>query len=76
MIPRFGHSVPEISMILAEVMDHVQENTGHVLQNVDQFWLEPWRLEEFARAGHGKGAALENCWGFVDGMVRLICRPG
>ena len=25
---------------------------------------------------HRKGAALDNCWGFVDGTVRPICRPG
>ena len=23
-----------------------------------------------------KGAALDNCWGFVDGTVRPISRPG
>ena len=22
------------------------------------------------------GAALENCWGFIDGTVRPVCRPG
>ena len=25
---------------------------------------------------HNKGAALQNCFGFVDGTVRQICRPG
>ena len=27
---------------------------------------------------HDKGAALSNCWGFIDldGTVRPICRPG
>ena len=29
----------------------------------------------FANAIHLKGAALSNCWGFVDGTVRPICRP-
>ena len=33
-------------------------------------------VEEFALVIHQKGAALDNCWGFVDGTVRPICRPG
>lgn len=33
-------------------------------------------LEEVARAIHRKGAALDNCWDFVDGTIRPICRPG
>ena len=24
---------------------------------------------------HAKGAALVNCWGFVDGIVRTVFRP-
>ena len=29
----------------------------------------------YADAIHNKGDALENCWGFIDGTVRPICRP-
>jgi len=29
----------------------------------------------YADAIHSKGAALDNCWGIVDGTVRAICRP-
>ena len=25
---------------------------------------------------NSKSHALENCWGFIDGTVRPICRPG
>ena len=25
---------------------------------------------------HNKNAPLQNCWGFVDGTVRPVCRPG
>ena len=34
------------------------------------------RLQEYANAIHSRGVALENCWGFVDGTVTPICRPG
>lgn len=76
MVPRFGRSVPEISLILAEVTDHVVNTQGHILQDLDQPWLQPYHLDEFAQAIHHKGAALYNCWGFVDGTSRPICRPG
>ena len=31
-------------------------------------------LECYAEAIHSKGAVLNNCFGFVDGTVRPICR--
>lgn len=76
MVPRFGRSVPEISLILTEVTKHVVETQGHLLKDLNQPWLQPHHLEEFALVIHQKGAALDNCWGFVDGTVRPICRPG
>ena len=32
-------------------------------------------LERYAAVIHAKGSALSNCFGFVDGTVRPICRP-
>lgn len=32
-------------------------------------------LCHFAAAIHEEGAPLENCWGFIDGTVRPICKP-
>ena len=37
--------------------------------------LNPYQLEIYADAIHTKGAALNNCFGFVDGTVRAISRP-
>ena len=37
--------------------------------------LSPARLQTYADAVYAKGAALENCFGFVDGTVRPIARP-
>ena len=49
---------------------------GYLLTNLNQPWLQPHRLEEYANTIHNGGAALENCWGFVDGTVSgPICRP-
>ena len=34
------------------------------------------QLQLYADAVSLKGAALNNCFGFIDGTVRPICRPG
>lgn len=33
------------------------------------------QLHTFAHAIHAAGAPLDNCWGFIDGTARPICRP-
>lgn len=76
MIPRFGRSVPELSLILSEVCNYVYNTHGHLLSDLNQPWLQPNQLQAFADAIHRKGAALNNCWGFIDGTVRPVCRPG
>ena len=76
MMPRFGRSVSELSLIASEVTDFIFSTHGHLLTDFNQPWLHPDRLQEYADAIHDAGGALENCWGFVDGTVRPICRPG
>ena len=76
MMPRFGRSVSELSLIASEVTDFIFSTHGHLLTDFNQPCLHPDRLQEYADAIHDAGGALENCWGFVDGTVRPICRPG
>ena len=76
MIPRFGRPEPQLCMISNAVMNELYQTWNHLLTELDQDWLSPEHLEEFATAVHNKGAPLQNCWGFVDGTVRPICRPG
>lgn len=76
MIPRCGRSVSELHLIASAVTDHTFNNHGYLLRDFDQPWLQPYCLEEFSNAIHRRGGALQNCWGFVDGTVRPICRPG
>ena len=75
MIPQFGRSA-ELCLITSEVTDHIYNNHGYLLTSLNLPWLQPHRLEEHANAIHSRGAALENCWGFVNGTVRPICCPG
>ena len=75
MIPYFGRSVPELSMITNAVVDYIYDNHGHRVTEWNDQILAPASLETYADAIHMKGAALDNCFGFVDGTVRPICRP-
>ena len=75
LVQRFGRTVPELCNITKTVMDMIYTYHGHLLTNLNQPWLSPANLQMFANAIHNKGAALDNCWGFVDGTVRPICRP-
>ena len=77
LISRFGRPVTEISMISNLVMDTIyQEHTGN--QKITQWnntLLHPALLETYACAIRQKGSPLPNCFGFIDGKVRPICRP-
>ena len=75
LIPRFGIPVPKISMITTKVADFIYSNHAHRMTQWNDIILSPGCLERYAEAIHAKGAALSNCFGFVDGTVRPICRP-
>lgn len=62
-------------MISNTTMNLIYDNWQHLLVNLNQPWLSRQHLQEYAEVIHEKGAALENCWGFIDGTVRAISRP-
>ena len=74
-MPRFDRPVPQLPMITNMVIDDIYERYGNLLLSLDQPWLCGANLKSFADVIHAKVAALTNCWGFVDGTVRPICRP-
>ena len=75
MVARFGRPVPQLSMITNRIMDYVFDQYSHLLTHFNQPWLSRNSLRHFAAAIHDEGAPLENCWGFVDGTVRPLCKP-
>lgn len=75
MIPSFGRPVPEICMITNAVVNQLYEVHGHRISEWNHQVFDPASLEVYADAVHRKGAALDRCFGFVDGTVRPICRP-
>lgn len=75
MISTFGLSVPELCMIYNTVIDHIFEVHGHLITRWSHALLSTENLQLYAESVARKGAALENCFVFVDGTVRPICRP-
>ena len=76
MIYRFGRPVPELCMIVNTLMDCIFNNYGHRISQWYFDVLDRPLLQEYADVIHRKGAPLENCFGFKNGTVRPISRPG
>ena len=75
LVPIFGRSVPELSMITTTVVDFIYGIHNERITTWNHQLLSPDNLQIYANAINQKGAALENCFGFIDGTVRQICRP-
>ncbi|XP_065312485.1 uncharacterized protein [Dermacentor albipictus] len=72
----FGRHSSTLSSLTNEVLRHIDERFFHLLDDVNNHsWLNLDTLEKFSQAIHAKGAPLTNCWGFIDGTARAICRP-
>jgi hypothetical protein len=76
MIPRFGgRPVSVISLITIHVIDYIFDTHGYLISEWNDTILSPVALQSYADSIGRKGAPLNNCFGFVDGTVRPICRP-
>ena len=75
MVPLFGRSVPQLSIIFDQTIDLIDSSHIHRLRDLKQGWLSPRCLKAFADSVQRKGTALDNVWGFIDGTVRPCCRP-
>lgn len=76
LIHRFGRAVPELSMIYGTVENWIYQHHHTRVTEWNADLLNHDALQQYADAIAQKGAALTNCFGFVDGTVRPICRPG
>ena len=75
MISMFGRSVAEHCMISNEVVDWIYNTHGHRVTQKNKAIIDPAFLSTYADVIHNRGAALDNCFGFIDGTVRPIFRP-
>lgn len=71
----FGRPNTTLSLIFNEVVDRIYTRYGHLVTGLEHQWLSNDHLTIYARKIHLKGAPLMNCFGFIDGTVRPICRP-
>ena len=71
----FGRPTSALSLIINETVRVIWDKHRHRLTSLDVPWLHQNRLQQYADAVHEKGAPLVNCFGFIDGTVRPICRP-
>ena len=76
MVFHFARPVPEICIITNHMTDWTYNRWNHLLTTYNHNLLSPANLMLYADAVHQSGAALDNCWGFIDGTVRPVCRPG
>ena len=72
LIPLFGRSKAELSIISNAVLDFIYEEHKHLLNSFEVPWMSQRNLSLYCEAIHTKGAALDNCWGFVDRMVSRV----
>ena len=73
MVKRFAR--PVISRITNSVLDFTYKTHHHRITSWNNSILYPAALQRYADAIFDQGAALSNCFRFVDGTVRPICRP-
>ncbi|KAH7935560.1 hypothetical protein HPB52_009905 [Rhipicephalus sanguineus] len=72
----FGRHSSVMSSATSRLMDHIWSTFGHLLTDVNNHeWMSLASLKEFAGAVEDKGSPLPNCWAFIDGTARPICRP-
>lgn len=75
LVPIFGRLPSELSTIFNTVVDFLHARHGHLLQDLNQPWLDAAHLQTYADVIHRSGVPLTHCVGFIDGTVRKICRP-
>lgn len=71
---QFGIKPGSLRTIFYHVLFFVWVRWGRLVHKVDMQRIGPY-LPRFAAAVQDRGAALERCWGFIDGTARDICRP-
>ena len=72
LIYRYGRPVPVLCMITNKVIDYLYDTHHRKITNWNNGILNPVSLQMYADAILAKEAALDNCFGFIDGTVRAI----
>lgn len=76
LTPCFGRPVPVPSMICNCVVDFIFDSHVHRITRWNPQLLDSGSLQMYCDMMFRKGAPLNNCFGFIDGTVRPVCRTG
>ena len=76
MVVRFANPCQLLSMVTKQMIDYVYNIHGHKVLEWNHQVLSPANIQTHVYAITAKGAPLPNCFGFIDGTVRPISRPG
>lgn len=60
-------------MIYNIVLDYIYNIYGYRISQWNYIILDFVSLERYVEVVYDKGVVLDNCIGFIDGIVRLIC---
>ncbi|XP_055349054.1 uncharacterized protein LOC129595944 [Paramacrobiotus metropolitanus] len=72
-----GREATQLSRIFNATINFLYDKHGHLLRSLGQPWLGADNIAAYAAAVHrASGGRYDNCWAFVDGTARAICRPG
>ena len=69
MVSRFARPVPVLCMISNIVLNYIYDLHHRRITAWNHAILNPLALRQYADAVSEKGAALNNCFGFVDGTI-------
>ena len=76
MLSRFARPVLQLCMKSKQVMDFIYQTHHHHLKNFNRPCLSQASLQNSTEVIHVTGAPLQICWGFFDGTIRPVSRPG
>ncbi|XP_061188015.1 uncharacterized protein LOC133196090 [Saccostrea echinata] len=73
LVPIFGRSEPEMSLIFNSTLDFIYKVHGDKLTSLNQRWIQ--RDLQTLMNSVDRLCPLQNCWGFIDGTLRPVSRP-
>lgn len=72
---KWGRSEAALSRCVSDLSDFLFDRWKHLFRYRPAFYT-PDRLEHYAACIVAAGSPLDDIWGFIDGTVLEICRPG
>jgi DDE superfamily endonuclease len=72
----FGRDVTDLKLIFKWSLQRVYSKCRHRIMTLSRTFLNDERLLKYCDAIQRKGCPFPRCFGFIDGTVYQLCRPG